>query len=166
MSPEEKKEAKRLYDIEYRKKNADKIKKRNPEKYREQRKKRYPKHLEYLNTPEYKAYKKEYDFKFRFIQKYGKLEYERKKVCLICEDEKRIWDFQRNELCPDGRMYICKQCEANHQHEYGIKTCYVVTAIVNTAHKHGSSLTREDIYNYPYYIEAYKFNILLKREVR
>lgn len=43
----------------------------NPEKYRELRRAKYPKHLEYLNTPEYKAWKKEYDKKYIANKNYG-----------------------------------------------------------------------------------------------
>lgn len=43
----------------------------NPEKYREIRKKKYKKHLEYLNTPEYKEWKKRYDLKYRANKQYG-----------------------------------------------------------------------------------------------
>lgn len=79
---EQKKEEKRLYDIERRKIKGDEIraKKReyfkkdyakNPEKYKEIRRKKYKKHLEYLSTPEYKAYKKEYDKKYRAKINYG-----------------------------------------------------------------------------------------------
>lgn len=67
---EQKKEIKRLYDIEYRKKNHDYVEarrkayekspagramqKRNREKFKQH-------HLEYCRTPEYKAWKKNYD---------------------------------------------------------------------------------------------------------
>lgn len=79
---QQKKEEKRLYDIEYRNKNIESIKEKNktyfkkhyeanPEKYRQKRKDNYKRHLEYLNTPEYKAYKKEYDKKYRAKKQYG-----------------------------------------------------------------------------------------------
>jgi superfamily II DNA/RNA helicase len=63
MTPEEKKERKRLYDIEYRKKNAEKIKERqaiyreeNPEKKKQRNKEYYQKN---------KDRKKEYDAEYR-----------------------------------------------------------------------------------------------------
>jgi len=82
LTVDEKKEQKRLYDIEYRKKNREKIKKRkaeafkldyaaNPEKYREQRRKRYPEHLKYLQSDRYKAWKKKYDQEHRAKKKHG-----------------------------------------------------------------------------------------------
>lgn len=75
----ERKEKKRLYDIEYRAKNLDAIKARkaaayalnpNREKEREYRKANMHKHVEYCQTPEYKAYKAEYDKKKRY-EAYG-----------------------------------------------------------------------------------------------
>jgi hypothetical protein len=79
LTDAERKEKKRLYDIEYRAKNlaAIKIKKAaayalnpNREKEREYRKKNMHKHVEYCRSPEYKAYKAEYDRKKRF-EEYG-----------------------------------------------------------------------------------------------
>lgn len=78
----EKKEEKRLYDIEYRKKNVDRLKKQkaeyfkkdyaaHPEKYKEIRRKNYHKHLEYLSTSKYKQWKKEYDKRYRAKKNFG-----------------------------------------------------------------------------------------------
>ncbi len=78
----QKKEEKRLYDLQYREKNLEKLKEQkkqffkidyaaNPEKYRKIRKKRYPKHLEYLRTPEYKEWKAEYDVKYLAKKYFG-----------------------------------------------------------------------------------------------
>lgn len=80
---EESKKLKAEYDKRYRyyhrkgikEKKAAAFKKdyaENPEKYKEQRRKKYPKHLEYLRTPEYKKWKKEYDLKYHAQKKYGK----------------------------------------------------------------------------------------------
>lgn len=76
------KEEKRLYDIGYREKNEAELKiKRhdwfmkdyaaNPEKYKKERQRRYKKHLEYLQTSEYKEYKKEYDVKYLAKKYFG-----------------------------------------------------------------------------------------------
>jgi len=81
-STEQKKAEKAEYDKQYRyyhregikQKKAEAFKKdyaANPEKYKEQRKKKMPKHVEYCRNPEYKAYKKEYDHKYRLEQRYG-----------------------------------------------------------------------------------------------
>jgi hypothetical protein len=80
ITDEEKKRIKAEYDKNYRKRASTKERKAeqfkkdyaaNPDKYKEQRKRRYPKHLEYLRNPEYKAYKKEYDQKHRAEKLYG-----------------------------------------------------------------------------------------------
>jgi hypothetical protein len=79
---EEKKLEKREYDKLYRAKNKERLRKEkaewfkkdyaeNQEKYKTCRKEKYSKHLEYLSTPEYKAYKKTYDEKYRVKKKYG-----------------------------------------------------------------------------------------------
>lgn len=81
-SEAEKKEHKRLYDIEYRKKNYEKIKikkheyfkkdyKNNPDKYREIRRKKQESHNEYCRSPEYKKWKKKYDRKYKAKQSAG-----------------------------------------------------------------------------------------------
>lgn len=80
---QELKEEKRLYDIEYRRKNEKRLKKKrgawfkkdyaeHPEKYRKQRKKRQKKHNEYCRQPEYRKYKKDYDRK-----RVAKLQYDK-----------------------------------------------------------------------------------------
>jgi ribosomal protein L24E len=77
---DEKREIKRLYDIEYRKKNNNRIKsrmqkynaspagramqKRNREKFKES-------HKEYIKQPKYRVYKKDYDQKYCAKKNYG-----------------------------------------------------------------------------------------------
>jgi len=72
LTIEQKKEIKRLYDIQYRQKNIEKLKKAkkeyffkdyhsNPEKYRERRKLRAKEHAEYCRQPAYKEKKHTYD---------------------------------------------------------------------------------------------------------
>ena len=79
-SIEDKKAKKAAYDKkichtperrEAKKRYFQKSYKANPEKYREIRKAKYSKHLEYLNTPEYKVWKKEYDKKYIANKNYG-----------------------------------------------------------------------------------------------
>lgn len=76
----QRKEEKRLYDIEYRNKNKDmlKVKKAayfkatyDPEKAAIERKKRMPKHIEYCRQPEYRAKKKQYDSQYLAKKNYG-----------------------------------------------------------------------------------------------
>lgn len=81
-SIDQKKAEKAEYDKQYRyyhregikAKKAEAFKKdyeANPDKYKAQRQKRYPKHLKYLQSPEYKAYKKEYDKRHLAKKQYG-----------------------------------------------------------------------------------------------
>ena len=73
---EEKKRLKAVYDKEYRTKNFERVKKvradyfkrdyaANPEKYKRIRQVRMAAHVEYCRQAKYKAYKKEYDKKYR-----------------------------------------------------------------------------------------------------
>jgi hypothetical protein len=77
---EQKKEIKRLYDIEYRKKNLESIKKKkaawfqrdyDPVKAAVKRKERMPYHVEYCQQPEYKKWKKKYDEAYRAKKQFG-----------------------------------------------------------------------------------------------
>lgn len=77
---EEKKAVKAAYDKKIyntperqaaRKRYFEKSYKSNPEKYKAIRKAKYQKHLEYLRTPEYKEWKKNYDVKYRANKEYG-----------------------------------------------------------------------------------------------
>lgn len=79
-SAEEKKKVKAAYDKKIyntperkaaRKRYFQKSYKENPEKYKAIRAAKYPKHLEYLRTPEYKEWKKNYDKKFKAEKNYG-----------------------------------------------------------------------------------------------
>lgn len=79
-STEEKKATKAAYDKkiyntperqEARKRYFQKSYKANPEKYKAIRQARYSKHLEYLRTPEYKEWKKNYDKVYRGKKNYG-----------------------------------------------------------------------------------------------
>jgi hypothetical protein len=80
LSGAEKKHAKRLYDMEYRVRNAEKLKaekaarhKRtyDPEKAREVRKANMSRHVAYCQRPEYKAWKSEYDKRHRAGKQFG-----------------------------------------------------------------------------------------------
>lgn len=65
-----------VFEEKFRKQAAEYFKKdyaANPEKYKEQRKRRYPEHLKYLQRPEYKKWKQEYDKKYRAKKVYGQL---------------------------------------------------------------------------------------------
>jgi hypothetical protein len=74
------KEEKRLYDIEYRRKNKERIKERQ-KKYNEspagratqkrQREKRKKYHADYIKSDRYRKWKKEYDKNYRSRKEYG-----------------------------------------------------------------------------------------------
>lgn len=77
---EEKKKVKAEYDkkiystperIAARKRYFQKSYKDNPEKYRQERRRRYKAHLQYLQRPEYKKWKHEYDQKHLAKKEYG-----------------------------------------------------------------------------------------------
>lgn len=76
----QKKEEKRLYDVEYRTKNLAQIKERkrayfqrtyDPEKAAIYRKANMQRHIEYCRQPEYKAWKSAYDSKRRAVLQFG-----------------------------------------------------------------------------------------------
>lgn len=80
LTPEQKKQLKKEYDEKYRGKNKEllKVKKHeyfirtyDPVKAAIERKARYQSHLEYLRTPEYRAWKAEYDKRYLAKKKYG-----------------------------------------------------------------------------------------------
>lgn len=77
---EQKKAEKRLYDMEYRRKNRALLKAKkaayfqrtyDPAKAAIERKKRMPKHVEYCRRPEYRAWKREYDRQYRAKKYFG-----------------------------------------------------------------------------------------------
>lgn len=79
-TPAQLKEEKRLYDIQYRINNKQLLKENksayfhrtyDPEKAAIKRKENMHRHVEYCRTPHYKAYKKQYDRKYRAKQDYG-----------------------------------------------------------------------------------------------
>ena len=79
-SPAELKEAKRLYDIQYRAERAEEIKaakaarhKRtyDPEKAAVERRLKMPRHVEYCRRPEYREWKAGYDREYRAKREYG-----------------------------------------------------------------------------------------------
>lgn len=78
----QKKEEKKKYDIQYREKNEQRLKKKraewfakdyaaNPEKYKKERQRRMKSHIEYCSRPEYKKKKKVYDQHRRAKIQYG-----------------------------------------------------------------------------------------------
>lgn len=79
-SAQQKKEEKRLYDIQYRADNVARIKQGKTEWFKRtydpqaaavQRKAKAPAHAEYCRRPEYVAWKREYDQRYRAKKEYG-----------------------------------------------------------------------------------------------
>ncbi len=79
-TPDQLKEEKRIYDMEYRRKNKALLKAKkaeyfqrtyDPERAAIDRRKTMRRHIEYCRTSEYKAWKKEYDRTYRAKKTYG-----------------------------------------------------------------------------------------------
>lgn len=104
-TPEQKKEEKRLYDMEYRDKNKDLLKEKkaeyfkrtyDAEKAREKRKARSTQHAEYCRREEYKEWKKIYDQKYRVKKLFG--EYWESAVLLINLNNEIIERIDKYEI--------------------------------------------------------------------
>lgn len=106
-SLEQKKEAKRLYDINYRatsptlkaRKAAYYQRTRDPEKERKRRKARMHLHVKYCQQPQYRAWKKKYDRKYRCQKEFGSF-WESASILLDIEneiDERMDW-YERKLL--------------------------------------------------------------------
>lgn len=155
------KEQKAEYDRKYRAANREKIKLRNKhyneseagramQKRSREKLKKY--HVEYCRKPEQREKEK--------IRRHVREKKLLPKFCIVCETTKPIIQFAAWDISKDGRSYLCKECENKHQKEYGCSTRNVITAMVMRPY---TSLTREDLMEHPYLIEANKFLILLKK---
>ena len=166
-----KKEKKRLYDIEYRKKNKEKLKRKkaeylkkdyseNPDKYKKRREKYRDNGYtnNYNKKPEQRLKEKHRRYKRIFGDNWRK----QTKECLICLERKFVIHFEFYSVFPDNRLYICKCCEEKQKKDYQITTRGTMTAMVMRRY---TNLTREDIAKHPNLIEANKLLILIKREL-
>lgn len=90
-----KKEQKRLYDIEYRRKNYLIIKAKKAAYFKTEagrsmqkrnRTKMKQRHLEYCRTPEYRKWKKQYDRKYRAYKFYGEFA----ECMLLCDEIEKL----------------------------------------------------------------------------
>jgi hypothetical protein len=104
-TPEQKKEEKRLYDMEYRNRNKELLKEKKAEwfsktydasKAREKRKARSAWHSEYCRRPEYKEWKRHYDQKYRAKKLFG--EYWESSILLIGIDKEVTERMDRVEI--------------------------------------------------------------------
>lgn len=167
LTDTEKKEKKRIYDIEYRKKNKKSIQSKkiaynsSPDGRAVQKRRRvkikesgyalkYNKQPEQRKKERYRRYKRLYGDNWR----------EQTKKCLGCDDSKLFLEFEGYEVFPDKRHYLCKECEAYQQEHLGCSTRNTMTAMVMRPY---TTLTRQDIALHPELIEANKFLILLKQ---
>lgn len=171
-SKADKVEKKRLYDIEYRKKNLERItesKKRYyqenyEEIYAKQKRKRdndesRKKHAEYCSGLEYRRKERIR----RYIRLYGENWQSNVKYCISCEKEKFMLEFEHSPIFPDNRRHICNDCEEYQNKIYGYSTRLTLAAMKSRRY---TNLMWEDFAKHPYLIEANKFLILLKRELR
>jgi len=85
------------------------------------------------------------------------------KFCIVCESEKPILDFRGSRIYEDGRYHLCVGCELNHQKELGVTTKGIIQAIIVRCNYR---LTRQDVAKHPYFIEANKYLITLKKLVQ
>lgn len=169
MSKIDKVEAKRLYDIEYRLKNKDKLKKTKREYAKstngrngQKRQREIRKASGYANEYNKKPEQREKERFRRYVRLYGEDWRENIKKCIVCENEKHFLEFEHAPNFPDERIHLCKECEKWQQENWGCNTRNVITAMVMRDY---SNLTREDVSQHPYLIEANKLLILLKKEV-
>jgi hypothetical protein len=80
LTDAQKKAMKREYDMQYRAKNREMLRRKkqdyfqrtyDPAKAAAERKLKMPRHIEYCRRPEYRAWKKQYDRKYCAAQQYG-----------------------------------------------------------------------------------------------
>lgn len=88
------------------------------------------------------------------------------KKCLICNQEKQKIHFECYNIFPDKRLYMCMECEKNQEDELGISNRHNIQCIRSALIKTKSNLTIRDIAKYPYLIEANKYLLLLKRQIK
>ena len=165
----EKKEAKRLYDIEYRRKNKEKVKAKKKaynesaagramQKRQREKKKKSGYFNKYNSQPEQREKERHRRYKREFGADWEK----ETKECLVCKERKFILEFEHAPIFPDNRYYLCRECESYQNENYGCTTKNTITAMVMRPY---TELTRWDIAKYPELIEANKFLILLKQEL-
>jgi hypothetical protein len=129
-SVEQKKEDKRLYDIEYRQRNATRIRKKkaryfqrtyDPEKARIERKRRAKFHAEYCRRPEYREWKQRYDRKYRAVKEYGEFW-----ECFLLSQDIRDEALNRSTdyeiRLGKARVAACQQRKRHHARSYSKKS--------------------------------------------
>ena len=113
----QKKEEKRLYDMQYRENNKEELKVKkaawfkswyDPEKAREERKKTMPRHVAYCRQPEYKAWKRDYDRKHRAKRRYGEY-WESHLLAMAIRDECLKLETDYSIRYNKGRLSQCQK---------------------------------------------------------
>ena len=110
-TPEDRKAEKAEYDKRYRyyEKEGIKAKKAaafkkdyaaNPEKYKQERKRKYAAHLKYLQSPEYKKWKHEYDQKYHAVKRYGEFA----ESFLLLKQIDKENDYTKQQQFQDGLL--------------------------------------------------------------
>lgn len=167
MADEEKKKAKAEYDRLYRLRNRERIKERNRiyneseagramQKRQRQKNKESGYHNAFCRKPEQRQNEKKNRYKRRGILGL-------KKLCTGCSKDKFVMEFQSMRVFPDGRNYLCNDCEDYQQRELGVSTKGTIQLLVSTC---DYRLSRYDFAKHPYLIESRKYlttiNKLLK----
>lgn len=166
-SDEEKKKAKAEYDRLYRLKNKKLIQEkkriyneseagRAMQKRQRQNNKKSGYHNAFCRKPEQRQKEK--------INRYKRLGLlGLKKHCIGCSKDKFVMEFQSMRVFPDGRNYLCNDCENYQQRELGVSTKGTIQLLVTTCN---CRLSRYDFAKHPYLIESRKYlttiNKLLK----
>lgn len=88
--------------------------------------------------------------------------FDQTKFCLVCENIKSILDFSNSTFYHDKRYHLCKDCESIHKKELGVSTRGTIQTIVKRSEYR---LSRKDVAEHPYLIEANKYLIALKKLV-
>ncbi|WP_374440526.1 hypothetical protein [Epilithonimonas sp.] len=155
------KEEKAEYDRKYREKNKEKIRLKKKlyneseagrQMQKRARGKRKEYHNEFCRRPEQRQKEKN--------RRYLKLGQNKLKNCLVCHLDKPIIEFKFGEIFHDKRYYLCKECEKKSFEETGLRTKGVIQAITTRC---DYRLSRQDIAEHPYFIEANKYLISLKK---
>jgi len=81
-------------------------------------------------------------------------------TCLKCLKDLPSDEFQWSPSSPTNKHYLCRDCEAISVHQLGISTQEVLQNIVSKG-----KLSRATLYANPDIIEAYKYQILIKRKI-
>lgn len=160
----EKKKAKAQYDRLYRLKNKERIKEnkrqyneseagRAMQKRQRQKNKENGYHNAFCRKPEQREKERKNRYKRRGILGL-------KKHCIGCSKDKFVMEFQSMRVFPDGRNYLCNDCELEQKEKLGVSTKHAIQCIVSAS---DYKLSRQDVAKHPYFIDAKKYSLTLTR---